>query len=162
MQLPWANALFIGDPGVPRKSTAMGWIGRLTPPVRAPCRSSWPRWDAPWRQQPTVQSEKSWLGRPVHGQTKIEFRSLYRSMSLIGPKPGHHGKNEQPFRPSVLLPPHDWRPETLSKNLVSKSLEESEAKRRILSRQMRLITVSWRKASRSVVARIFKLRQLAC
>jgi hypothetical protein len=27
---------------------------------------------------------------------------------------------------------------------------------------MRLITVSWRKASRSVVARIFKLRQLAC
>jgi hypothetical protein len=94
------------------------------------------------------------LGRPLSWSDQIEFRSLCGPISLIGPKSGHHDKNEQAFRPSVLLPPHDWPPETLTKNLASKSLEESEAKRRILSRQMRLVPVSWRKASCSVVARI--------
>ena len=165
MQLPWADPLIVGDPGPgERAGRDVGGLDRTLDKTRSSAMlilavSKGRPFGGSNRQ---FNREKSRSGRPHHGQTKIEFRLLYQSMSLIGPKPGINGKNEQPFRSSVLLPPRDWRPETPSKNLASKSLEESEAKRRILSRQMRLITVSGRKASRSVMARIFELRQFAC
>src|ERR1700733_11524645 len=158
MQLPWADPLIVGDPGPgERAGRDVGGLDRTLDKTRSSAMLILAvSKGRPFGGRATDSSIGKNRGRDglTMVRPKLSSAHLYPSLSLIGQKPSHRGNNEQPVRPSVLLPPHDWRPETLGKNPVTKSLEQSEAKRRMPSREMRLITVSGRKASCSVMARI--------